>query len=196
MHKVDVRVIAASNRDLLAAVREGTFRADLYHRLSVFPIEMPPLRQRKDDIPLLVWFFLGELGPALRKKIERVPASLMERLIAYDWPGNIRELRNVLERALIISPGPVLSLEESFEAKPRATGTPTDHTEDGTLEHVERDHILHVLGQCEWRIRGPGNAAERLGLNASTLYSRMKKLGIQPRRPGSSDRRATGGVAP
>jgi formate hydrogenlyase transcriptional activator len=157
---------------------------------------MPPLRQRKDDIPLLVWFFLGELGPALRKKIERVPASLMERLIAYDWPGNIRELRNVLERALIISPGPVLSLEESFEAKPRATGTPTDHTEDGTLEHVERDHILHVLGQCEWRIRGPGNAAERLGLNASTLYSRMKKLGIQPRRPGSSDRRATGGVAP
>ena len=196
MHKVDVRVIAASNRDLLAAVREGTFRADLYHRLSVFPIEMPPLRQRKDDIPLLVWFFLGELGPALRKKIERVPASLMDRLIAYDWPGNIRELRNVLERALIISPGSVLSLEESFEAKPRATGTPTDHTEDGTLEHVERDHILHVLGQCEWRIRGPGNAAERLGLNASTLYSRMKKLGIQPKRPGSSDRRATGGVAP
>src|SRR4030095_9416440 len=112
----DVRVIAASNRDLGTAVREGTFRADLYYRLRVFAMQVPPLTLRKGDIPLLVWFSLAELGPALQKKIERVPSSVMNRLVAYDWPGNIRELRNVLERALIISQGPVLSLDESFEA--------------------------------------------------------------------------------
>jgi formate hydrogenlyase transcriptional activator len=190
--KTDVRVIAASNRDLLAAVHEGRFRADLYHRLSVFPIEVPPLRVRRDDIPLLVWFFLGDLGPALGKNIERVPGPVMERLIAYDWPGNVRELRNVLERALIISRGPVLSLDDFVSAsKP-----PVKSGKAGTLEHVERDHILRVLAQCEWRIRGPGNAAERLGLNASTLYSRMKKLGIQRKGSGSSNARAPGGAAP
>ncbi len=177
--KVDVRVIAASNRDLAAAVREGAFRADLYYRLRVFPIEVPPLRLRKDDIPLLVWFFLGELGPALGKKIERVPPSVMTYLVAYDWPGNIRELRNVLERALIISRGPVLSLDESFEASASPADAMVETREIGTLERVERDHILRVLADCEWRVRGPGNAAERLGLNASTLYSRMKKLKIQ-----------------
>jgi PAS domain S-box-containing protein len=177
--KVDVRVIAASNRDLGAAVREGTFRADLYYRLRVFPIEVPPLRLRRDDIPLLVWFFLGELGPALGKSIERVPPSVMNHLVAYDWPGNIRELRNVLERALIISQGSVLSLDESFEASTSPADTVVETREIGTLERVERDHILRVLAECAWRVRGPGNAAERLGLNASTLYSRMKKLKIQ-----------------
>ena len=177
--KVDVRVIAASNRDLDAAVREGTFRADLYYRLRVFPIEVPPLRLRRGDIPLLVWFFLGELGPALGKRIERVPPSVMNHLVAYDWPGNIRELRNVLERALIISQGPVLSLDESFEASASPADAVVETREIGTLERVERDHILRVLAECAWRVRGPGNAAERLGLNASTLYSRMKKLKIQ-----------------
>jgi PAS domain S-box-containing protein len=178
-HKVDVRVIAASNRDLGAAVREGTFRADLYYRLRVFPIEVPPLRERKGDIPLLVWFFLGELGLALRKRIERVPPAVMNRLVAYDWPGNIRELKNVLERALIISQGPVLLLDESFEASGSAPDAAAETREIGTLERVERDHILRVLEECAWRVRGTGNAAERLGLNASTLYSRMKKLNIQ-----------------
>ena len=177
--KVDVRVIAASNRDLGTAVREGTFRADLYYRLRVFPIEVPPLRLRKDDIPLLVWFFLAELSPALQKKIERVPPSVMNRLVAYDWPGNIRELRNVLERAVIISHGPVLSLDESFEAGGSGLDAAAETREIGTLERVERDHIRRVLEECAWRVRGPGNAAERLGLNASTLYSRMKKLKIQ-----------------
>jgi PAS domain S-box-containing protein len=177
--KVDVRVIAASNRDLGTAVREGTFRADLYYRLRVFAIEVPPLRLRKGDIPLLVWFFLGELGLALQKKIERVPSSVMNRLVAYDWPGNIRELRNVLERALIISQGPVLSLDESFEAGGSGLDAAAETREIGTLERVERDHIRRVLEECAWRVRGPGNAAERLGLNASTLYSRMKKLKIQ-----------------
>ena len=177
--KADVRVIAASNRDLDAAVRAGTFRADLYYRLRVFPIEVPPLRLRRDDIPLLVWFFLGELGPALGKRIERVPPSVMTHLVAYDWPGNIRELRNVLERALIISRGPILSLDESFEASASPADAVIETREIGTLERVERDHILRVLAECAWRVRGPGNAAERLGLNASTLYSRMKKLKIQ-----------------
>ena len=177
--KVDVRVIAASNRDLGAAVREGAFRADLYYRLGVFPIDVPPLRLRRDDIPLLVWFFLGELGRPLRKTIERVPPSAMNRLVAYEWPGNVRELRNVLERALIVSPGSALILDESFDASRRVADAPVGPPEEGTLEHVERDHILRVLEQCAWRIRGTGNAAERLGLNASTLYSRMKKLKIE-----------------
>ena len=182
MRKVDVRLIAASNRDLGAAVRDGAFRADLYYRLRVFPIEVPPLRLRRDDIPLLVWFFLSELAPVLGKRIERVPQALMNRLVAYDWPGNIRELRNVLERAVIISRGPALSLDESFEASESAADTPDRARppgETGTLERVERDHILRVLEECAWRVRGRGNAAERLGLNASTLYSRMKKLKIQ-----------------
>jgi len=180
-HRVDVRVIAASNRDLSVAVREGTFRADLYYRLRVFPIEMPPLRARKEDIPLLVWFFLGELGATLGKKIERVPVSAMDRLVAYDWPGNVRELRNVLERAVILSRGPVLYLEELFAGSEGPVSSPAEPAGSRTLDDVERDYILRVLELCQWRIRGPGNAAERLGLNASTLYSRMKKLRIQHR---------------
>jgi PAS domain S-box-containing protein len=177
-HKVDVRVIAASNRDLAQAARDGTFRPDLYYRLRVFPIEVPPLRRRRGDIPLLVWFFLGELGLALGKRIERVPQAVMDRLISYDWPGNVRELRNVLERAVIISPGPVLRLDESFETNGRVRDA-RDDAQGNTLERVEREHIARVLQECGWRVRGPGNAAERLGLNASTLYSRMKKLDIR-----------------
>jgi formate hydrogenlyase transcriptional activator len=177
-YKADVRLIAASNRDLAVAVREGTFRADLYYRLRVFPIHMPPLRARKEDIPVLVWHFLGQLGASLGKKIERVPAATMDRLIAYDWPGNIRELRNVLERAVILSAGSALVLDELGETA-RAGGVPA--AEAGgvrTLEDVEREHILRALESCDWRVRGEGNAASLLGLNASTLYSRMKKLAI------------------
>jgi transcriptional regulator with GAF, ATPase, and Fis domain len=176
--KVDVRVIAASNRDLAQAARDGTFRPDLYYRLRVFPIEVPPLRRRRGDIPLLVWFFLGELGLALGKRIERVPQAAMDRLISYDWPGNVRELRNVLERAVIISSGPVLRLDESFETDGQVLDA-RDDARENTLERVEREHIVRVLRECGWRVRGPGNAAERLGLNASTLYSRMKKLDIR-----------------
>jgi len=185
-HKVDVRVIAASNRDLVTATRQGTFRSDLYYRLGVFPIQMPPLRMRQADIPLLVWHILGQLGVTLRRKIERVPASTMERLVQYDWPGNIRELKNVLERAVILSPGSTLMLDDLADAKTataismRAGGAAqTGAGASQDLETVERDHILRVLATCEWRVRGAGHAAERLGLNASTLYSRMKKLGIQ-----------------
>jgi formate hydrogenlyase transcriptional activator len=184
-HKVNVRVIAASNRDLAAAVREGTFRADLYYRLRVFPIEVPPLRARKGDIPLLVWYFVGQLAAALGKKIDRIAPSAMERLLRYDWPGNIRELRNVLERAMILSPEPVLLIEEPADTLV-AVATPADAGGVRSLEDVERDHIVRVLELCDWRVRGAGNAAKRLGLNASTLYSRMKKLGIRP--PGEPRR--------
>ena len=176
-HKLDVRVIAASNRDLAAAAREASFRPDLYYRLGVFPIQVPPLRARKADIPLLVWHILGHLG-ALGKKIHEIPAPTMDRLVRYDWPGNVRELRNVIERAAILSPGSTLLVEElanlARTSAPMTAASPVAWT----LAEVERAHILRVLEVCAWRVRGLGNAAEQLGLNASTLYSRMKKLGI------------------
>ena len=178
-YKADVRLIAASNRDLAAAAREGTFRPDLYYRLRVFPIELPPLRARKEDIPVLVWHFLSQLGMTLGRKIERVPAPTMDRLIAYHWPGNIRELRNVLERAIILSSGPTLLLEELGESTRGGGAANTDAGGVRTLEDMEREHILRALGSCDWRVRGKGSAAAQLGLNGSTLYSRMKKLGIR-----------------
>jgi len=190
-YKTDVRLIAASNRDLAAAAREGAFRPDLYYRLRVFPIELPPLRARKDDIPLLVWHLLGQLGATLGRKIERVPVPAMDRLIAYDWPGNIRELRNVLERSIILSPGPTLLLEELGEGAPGVGVATTAAGSVRRLEDVERDHILRALESCHWRVRGKGSAAGLLGLNASTLYSRMKKLGI--RRSTATPRRLARG---
>jgi transcriptional regulator with GAF, ATPase, and Fis domain len=182
--KVDVRVIAASNRNLADAAREGTFRSDLYYRLRVFPIEMPPLRARKEDIPLLVWHFLAYLARTVGKRIERVPAATMDRLVAYDWPGNIRELRNVLERAVVLSHGPVLRLDELGGSLHDAVPAPTVEGGARTLEEVEREHILRTLEACGWRLKGTGNAATQLGLNASTLHSRMKKLGIRRPAPG------------
>ena len=178
--RVDVRLITASNRNLAEAARDGTFRSDLYYRLRVFPIELPPLRRRKGDIPLLVWHFLGHLARTVGKKIERVPAATMDRLTAYDWPGNIRELRNVLERAVVLSAGPVLRLDEFGEHLQAAAGPAAAvGVAARTLEDVEREHILRTLESCDWRVRGVGNAAARLKLNPNTLYSRMKKLGIQ-----------------
>jgi transcriptional regulator with GAF, ATPase, and Fis domain len=179
--KVDVRVIAASNRDLAAAAWDGSFRSDLYYRLAVFPVRMPPLRTRRDDIPLLVWHFLSQLGTSLCRKIEHVPPATMERLVTYEWPGNIRELRNVLERAIILSPGTMLILDDLADERRPLMAAPVGTGRVATLVEVERNHILRVLELCEWRIRGPRNAADQLGLRASTLYSRMKKLGI--RRP-------------
>src|SRR5262245_6880774 len=177
--KVDVRVIAASNRDLAAAAREGAFRSDLYYRLGVFPIELPALRARVQDIPLLVWHFLGQLGGSMGRKIERVPAEVMERLVRYPWPGNIRELRNVLERAVILSAGSTLLLDDLADERRAPAGAAAAPEGSWRLDDVEREHILRVLEMCQWRVRGPGNAARRLGLNGSTLYSRMKKLGIR-----------------
>jgi transcriptional regulator with GAF, ATPase, and Fis domain len=185
--KVDVRVIAATNRDLQQEIGKGTFRLDLYYRLSVFPIHLPPLRERREDIPLLVSYLVRKKARKLGKLIDRIPRDVLDELAQYDWPGNVRELENVIERAVILSPGPALALGETIRAASdrRPAGVPTATQADDrsfwTLEQAERDHVLRVCAACGWKIKGAGGAAERLGLNASTLYFRMKKLGI--RRP-------------
>jgi formate hydrogenlyase transcriptional activator len=173
--QVDVRIIAATNRDLSALVRQGRFRADLYYRLNVFPIEVPPLRERAEDIPLLVWSFVRFFSQRMGKAVESIPRKTMERLQAQPWPGNVRELRNVIERAMILSDGPVLRIGG---LAPESLGHET-RSGTGTLEEVERAHILAVLEKTRWRISGDGGAAERLGMNRTTLQSRMKKLGIE-----------------
>jgi transcriptional regulator with GAF, ATPase, and Fis domain len=170
--RVDVRVVAATNRDLAAMVRAGKFREDLFYRLNVFPITVPPLRARVEDLPLLVWAFVREFAPAQGKTFEQIPKRTMEALQRYDWPGNVRELRNVIERAIILSSGPILHVE--------LPASPTQETaHDMTLEAIERRHIVAVLDQVRWRIRGEGGAAQRLGLKPSTLESRITKLGIK-----------------
>jgi transcriptional regulator with GAF, ATPase, and Fis domain len=171
--KVDVRVIAATNRNLASLVEERRFRQDLYYRLNVFPITVPPLREHCMDIPALVWLFVREYGDKMGKSIDMIRKSTMKHLQAYAWPGNVRELRNVIERAMILSQGGTLAVQLDDRDKQRKTGQ--------TLAEVETDHIRTVLGQAGWRIRGEGGAAQILGMNPCTLESRMKKLGI--RRP-------------
>ncbi|MBE0597528.1 MAG: sigma 54-interacting transcriptional regulator [Desulfuromonadales bacterium] len=173
--KVNVRVITATNRDLKTAVEEGKFRSDLYFRLSVFPVELPPLRHRKEDIPLLAWYFITKKQAKFGKSIKGIPNEVMAALVHYPWPGNIRELENVLERATILAQGHTLALDEAF-ALP--AGGEEAQPVQKRLEEVERQHIEQVLEQCGWRVKGKGNAADRLGLNPSTLSFRMKKLGI------------------
>jgi transcriptional regulator with GAF, ATPase, and Fis domain len=173
--KVDVRVIAATHHDLEKAVAEGRFRADLYYRLSVYPIRLPSLQERREDIPRLVWFFIHRHQRELGRQIRRVPQSVMDTLQRYAWPGNIRELENVIERAMIASTADVLQLDEST-TDARSGATPDG--ESSTLDSVQRAHIEAVLERCGWRINGPGNAAERLGLHPNTLRFRMKKLGV------------------
>ena len=179
--KVDVRVIAATNRDLDKLIEQGEFRSDLYYRLGVFPIRAPALRERRGDIPLLVWFFVSELQHRLGKTFDEVSASAMAALRAYDWPGNVRELRNIIERAMILSPGTVLELNNWFPGHQEFTGTSARAREGKreTIEEVERAHIKKVLEACDWKIRGSDGAAEHLGLKRTTLQSRMKKLGIE-----------------
>jgi transcriptional regulator with GAF, ATPase, and Fis domain len=171
--QADVRLIAASNSDLAQGVAAGTFRADLYYRLSVFPIVVPPLRERQEDIPALAWAFAKQFGHALGKPVERIPHELLEALQRYPWPGNVRELRNVIERAIILGKSSTLRLPP---------GPVTEHQDATlTLDGVERSHILKVLERTGWRVRGAGGAAELLGLKPTTLEARMKKLGM--RRP-------------
>lgn len=168
---VDVRVIAATNRDLAALVAHGKFRDDLFYRLSVFPIAIPPLRERGEDIPLLVWTFAKQFGQAIGKPVERIPQTTMDALRQYAWPGNIRELRNVIERAVILSESSTLQIPLGSAAVPGATGPPT-------LADAERTQILAALAQTGWRIRGPAGAAALLGVKPTTLESRIKKLGL------------------
>jgi chemotaxis protein methyltransferase CheR len=178
---VDVRIVAATHRNLEQAMTDGRFREDLYFRLSVFPIQVPPLRARREDIPLLVWAYITRRQAQLGRTIARVPRRAIDALMAYAWPGNVRELENVIERALIRSTGPTLRLEEPLGPSARGAAGPPALVR---LDAVERAHIRRVLEACDWKIDGTGHAAETLGLNPSTLRSRMRKLGI--RRPARS----------
>jgi transcriptional regulator with GAF, ATPase, and Fis domain len=174
--KVDVRLVTATNCDLRQAVRENRFRQDLFFRLQVFPIHIPPLRERREDIPPLVWTFVKQFGQQLGHVIEQVPRQAMDALVAYSWPGNIRELRNVIERSMILTDGPTLQVVLPDGSAPApAVGAL------GTLEEAERAHILQALERTRWRISGEHGAARILGLKPTTLEYRMKKHGIERR---------------
>jgi len=174
--KVDVRIIAASNRDLQEEVKNGKFREDLFYRLNVFPITIPPLRQRKEDIPLLVNHFVAKFNKKTGKKIKTVSKDTLNVLQKYYWPGNVRELESVIERAVIVSQGSALQVLDRFDASGK-TDEPTGQDVKALVE-LEHDHILHVLQKTGWRIEGKNGAAVILGLNASTLRARMRKYGI------------------
>jgi formate hydrogenlyase transcriptional activator len=182
--RVDVRIIAATNRDLAAEVAAGHFRSDLFFRLNVVPLTVPPLRERAADVPLLVTFFLSRFAAKFGHRIERVERDTMERLVAYAWPGNVRELQNVIERAVVLSTGPLLKLGPDLlpldEGTPRAPEPVTSSTPSlMTLEDCERQHIAAVLAHTAGKVEGPDGAARILDLHPNTLRSRMKKLGLQ-----------------
>jgi formate hydrogenlyase transcriptional activator len=179
--RADVRVIAATNQDLWRMVEEKTFRADLYYRLSVFPISLPPLRERKDDIPLLVDYFVQRFSRQMGKSIDQIPDGVMEIIRSHHWPGNIRELQNFIERSVIMTSGPVLS-PRMTELKLLMQATVSAPTQ--TLSDAERAHIIGILREANWVVGGRDGAAARLGLPRTTLISRMQKLGIS-RTPGS-----------
>jgi DNA-binding NtrC family response regulator len=177
--RTDVRVIAATNRDLQARVAAGGFRADLYYRLNVFPIVVPPLRERRDDIPGLVRHFATKAARKLGRTLDGISPAFVERASAYDWPGNIRELENLVERAIIMSNGGVLDAVELFSQAPPSEKAPSVAASDATLEEMERAHIRRVLERTRWVIEGERGAARILGLNPSTLRGRLRKLGIR-----------------
>jgi formate hydrogenlyase transcriptional activator len=175
---VDVRVIAATHRDLKRMVEDGLFRSDLYYRLHVFPLVVPALRDRRDDIPLLVRHYVNKYAQRMQRQIHTIPAAAMEALANYDWPGNVRELQNCIERAVILSPGGVLrlALEELKQAVPASSSRLS------TLEEAEREHVMRAIRESKWVIGGPNGAAARLGMKRTTLCYRIRKLGI-PVRP-------------
>ena len=175
--KTDVRIIAATNRNLEEEIKNGRFREDLFYRLNVFPITIPPLRQRKEDIPLLVNHFVAKFNKKIGKKIETVSKDTLNALQEYHWPGNVRELESVIERAVITSQGTALQVLDRFENS-RKTGEPAGQ-EVKALVELEHDHILQVLQKTGWRIEGKNGAAVLLGLNPSTLRARMRKYGIR-----------------
>jgi formate hydrogenlyase transcriptional activator len=186
--KVDVRVIAATNRDLARAVADGSFRADLFYRLNVFPIAVPPLRERADDVPMLAHYFMTKYAARIGKSFTAIDADTMRRLVAYPWPGNVRELQNVIERAVILSPGPLLEVEANvLGATVAATGAAAPASspatdvapEPATLDDAQRQQIVRTLERCRWVVEGQQGAAHILGLHPNTLRSRMKKLGIK-----------------
>lgn len=182
--RTNVRLITATNRDLAAMVEQQVFRSDLYYRLNVFPVRVPALRERPDDIPLLVGHFVRQFSRQTNRNIETIPSETMKALVRYDWPGNIRELQNVIERAVIVSSGPVLKVAlGDLKSNAPATAPEIKQTWNGDirglLEDTERKQILAALGQAKWIVAGPGGAAALLGVKRSTLQSRMQKLGIR-----------------
>jgi formate hydrogenlyase transcriptional activator len=179
----DARLIAATNCDLAAMVGEQRFRSDLFYRLNVFPVRVPALRERREDIPHLVWHFVRQFAERMKRSYESVSPETMRALCEYDWPGNIRELQNLIERAVILSPGPVLRVP--VRDLHHRTITVAHGRQHQTLEEAERAHILRTLKETKWVLGGPHGAAARLGINRSTLQFRMKKLGIV--RPGRED---------
>jgi formate hydrogenlyase transcriptional activator len=188
--RTDARLIAATNRDLEAMVSEQKFRSDLFFRLNVFPVHMPPLRERDGDIPLLVRHFTQQFSRRMNKTIETIPSATMDALCRYHWPGNIRELQNVIERAVIISTGPALSVDVADLKFPKAghpvekttvSKSPTNGALHDVLERSERQQILEALEQCNWVVAGPKGAAAQLGMKRSTLQQRIRKLGIARR---------------
>jgi len=179
--RTDARLIAATNRDLGALVTEQKFRADLFYRLNVFPVQVPPLRERPDDIPLLLRHFVEHYARRMKRDIETIPSETLEALTRYGWPGNVRELQNLMERAVILSPGPVLRVP--LNDLPVAAVAGPHPGKAQTLAEAERSHIVATLTDTKWVVAGARGAAARLGMNRSTLQFRMKKLGII--RPGS-----------
>jgi formate hydrogenlyase transcriptional activator len=174
--RVNVRVVAATNRDLMELVAKKQFRMDLYFRLNIFPIGVPPLRERRADIPLLVNSFMASYSARMNRRIETIPEEAMDVMTQYEWPGNIRELQNFIERAVILSPGrtlqaPVSDLRWFSDREPASDGAIT-------LQDADRDHILRALHETNWLIGGPGGAAARLGLKRTTLLGKMRKLGL------------------
>lgn len=176
-HKVDVRVIAATNRNLEDAVKEGKFRADLYYRLNVFPIELPALRERTEDIAALGYYFLNKYSKKLGKEINSIGEDTIKKLKDYSWPGNIRELENIIERAVILSTGDELEVRQNLINPPNQLNL--KDSSSARMEDIERGHILNVLNQTEWKIHGKKGAAQVLDVNPSTLRSMMVKLGIK-----------------
>jgi PAS domain S-box-containing protein len=170
--KVDVRVIAATNRELVNEVKQGRFRDDLFYRLNVFPITVPPLRKRTEDLPALINHFIAGKAKEYNKNLQQISKADLQRLIEYSWPGNVRELKNIIERSVITSEGTILKLDWFFNTQSeKIQGTET-------LEQIERDHILKIMNECHWRINGEQGAAEKLDMHPNTLRSKMKKLGL------------------
>jgi formate hydrogenlyase transcriptional activator len=176
--RVDVRLVAATNRDLEEMVAARTFRSDLFYRLRVFPLVMPPLRERQEDIPMLVRYFVQKYARRMNRAVETIPSETLDLLVRYSWPGNIREMENLIERAVIVSPGAVLRVPLS-ELKPPMEPAAGNLL---TLEAAEREHILKALEATNWVLAGPRGAATMLGLKRTTLQSRMQKLGLARRR--------------
>jgi formate hydrogenlyase transcriptional activator len=172
--RVDVRLVAATNRDLDEMVAARTFRSDLYYRLRVFPLTMPALRERQDDIPALVRYFVQKYARRMNRAVETIPSETLDLLVRYSWPGNIRELENLIERAVIVSPGPILRVPLGDLKLPSEPAS----EEALTLESAERAHILKALEATNWVLAGPRGAAARLGMKRTTLQSRMQKLGV------------------